>query len=86
MNIKFKKPVFGSSLLISGCCIGAGILGLPLVSFSSGFILSLIPLIISWIYMYLSGLMILEIYIGEKKNINLPGLLKNTLGDKAKII
>ena len=86
MSIKFRKSVFGSTLLISGCCIGAGILGLPLVSFSSGFFLSLIPLIISWSYMYLSGLMLLEIYIGEKKNINLTGLLKNTLGDRGKII
>ncbi|KKM64899.1 hypothetical protein LCGC14_1496710 [marine sediment metagenome] len=86
MSIKFRKSVFGSTLLISGCCIGAGILGLPLVSFSSGFFLSLIPLIISWSYMYLSGLMLLEIYIGEKKNINLTGLLKKTLGDRGKII
>lgn len=86
MIIRFKNSVFGSTLLISGCCIGAGMLGLPLVSFSSGFLLSLIPLIISWGYMYLSGLMILEIYIGEKKNVNLTSLLKKTLGDKAKII
>lgn len=81
-----KKPVVGSTLLITGCLIGAGILGLPLVSLSSGFFLSLIPLVVSWIYMYLSGLMILEIYIEEKKNINLMGLLEKTLGKSAKII
>lgn len=36
--------------------------------------------------MYLSGLMILEIYIEEKKNINLMGLLEKTLGKSTKII
>ena len=86
MFFKVKNSVFGSSLLIAGCCIGAGMLGLPLVSFSHGFILSLIPLIMGWGYMYLSGLMILEIYIKEKKNINLMGLLQITLGKGGKVI
>jgi len=61
-------------------------LGLPLVTLSSGFFLSIIPLFIGWIYMYLSGLMLLEIYLGKRENINLMGLLESSLGRSAKVI
>jgi len=61
-------------------------LGIPLVTLSSGFFPSIIPLLIGWIYMYSSGLMLLEIYLGKRKNINLMGLLESSLGRAAKII
>ncbi len=80
-----RRSVFGSALMVSGCCIGAGMLGLPLVSLSFGFFLSLLPLFFSWAYMYFSGLMILEVYIGQKENINLMSLLERTLGKGGKV-
>jgi tyrosine-specific transport protein len=81
-----KNSSFGAIALITGCCVGAGMLGLPLVTMSSGFILSIIPLFIGWAYMYLSGLMVLEVYLDAKQNINLMGLLDKILGKSAKII
>lgn len=86
MAIQSKNSAFGATALITGCCVGAGMLGLPLVTMSSGFILSIIPLFIGWFYMYFSGLMVLEVYLDTKKNINLMGLLNETLGKGAKII
>lgn len=86
MHIQTKNSAFGATALITGCCVGAGMLGLPLVTMSSGFILSIIPLFIGWSYMYLSGLMVLEIYLDSKKNINLMGLLSEILGKSAKVI
>jgi len=81
-----KKSVLGAACLVSGCCIGAGMLGLPLVTLSSGFLFSLIPLFAVWAYMYLSGLMLLEVYLSKKQNVNLMTLLKETLGVKAKVV
>ncbi len=86
MNIQTKNSAFGATVLITGCCVGAGMLGLPLVTMSSGFFLSIIPLLIGWSYMYMSGLMVLEVYLDSKKNINLMGLLNEVLGKGAKII
>ena len=84
--VAIDQSTWGSAMLVAGCCIGAGMVGLPLVTLSSGFFFSLFPLIFSWGYMYFSGLMILEVYIGEGTNQNLMGLLENILGRRAKIL
>ncbi|MDN3504001.1 MAG: aromatic amino acid transport family protein [Rhabdochlamydiaceae bacterium] len=81
-----QKSILGSVLLIAGCCIGAGMIGLPLVSMSTGFTFSLISLVVGWLYMYLSGMMILEVYHVEKVDVNLMGLLQRVLGKSAKLI
>lgn len=79
-NFRSGKPVLGSALLISSCCIGAGILALPSISAPFGFFFSIILLFFSCLYMYFSGLLILEVYIEGSENINLVGLLDKTLG------
>ena len=43
--------VAGGILLIAGCCIGAGMLGLPVLSAIAGFEPSVILFFISWIFM-----------------------------------
>jgi len=86
MTTTKSKSIIGSVLLIAGCCIGAGMLGLPLVSMSTGFTLSIVSLVVGWLYMYLSGMMILEVYHTEKVDVNLMGLLQRVLGKSAKLI
>ena len=81
-----KDKIFGATALIAGCCVGAGMLALPLATLPSGFFLSILPLFIGWAYMYLSGMMVLEIYLNVKKNIHLMGLLDEVLGKWAKIL
>ncbi|MCY3974936.1 MAG: hypothetical protein OXF02_05270 [Simkaniaceae bacterium] len=78
--------VFGAAALVTGCCIGGGMLGLPLSCASSGFVPSLLPLLVGWAYMYLSGFMILEVYLGVRKPVDLMGLLDTALGRGAKIL
>lgn len=81
-----RKNVFlGSILLVAGCCIGAGMLGLPMAILSFGFLPSLIPLFFAWGYMNLSGCILLECYQGLNENIHLMGLFERTLGTWGKI-
>ncbi len=81
-----KNRAFGATALVAGCCIGAGMLALPLATLPSGFFLSVLPLFIGWSYMYFSGQMVLEVYLNVKKNIHLMGLLDEVLGKWAKIL
>jgi len=77
---KSKNAFFGSILLVTGCCIGAGMLGLPMDILTLGFVPSLFPLFFAWVYMNMSGVMLVELYAGVKEDINLMGLMEKTLG------
>ncbi len=84
MEKSVEKPIFGSTLLVTGCCIGAGMLGLPLVCQPCGFLGSLLPLMIGWAYMYLSGLMLLEVHSTVDSKLTLLNLLEVVLGKRMK--
>lgn len=75
----------GSILLISGSCIGAGMLGLPVISGLSGFIPAVIFFLIAWSYMLFTGLLLVEANLWyPNKKINLITLTDNTLGKYGK--
>lgn len=81
----FQK-VTGAVLLVAGCCTGAGMLGLPLVTATAGFFPSLIAFIVSWLFMAATGLLLLETNLWFGQGINLMTLTQKTLGNKAKIL
>lgn len=81
----FQK-VTGAVLLVAGCCIGAGMLGLPLVTATAGFIPSLAAFILSWAFMAATGLLLLETNLAFGQGINLMTLTHKTLGKKAEIL
>lgn len=86
-GVMHKKNLFlGSILLVAGCCIGAGMLGLPMAIISYGFIPSLLPLLFGWAYMNVSGLILLEGYQGVGQEVNLMGLMEKTLGKIGKYL
>lgn len=77
MNAKLR----GSILLIAGCSMGAGMLGLPVVTGSVGFIPATLLFILIWAFMALSGLVLAELVLSYKETgVNLLGLAKDSLG------
>lgn len=82
MDIKSEKvgSVFGAILLVAGCCIGAGMLGLPVLSAAAGFKPSLIIFIICWLYMLCTGLLLLEVNLFYGQNTSIVTLSEKTLG------
>lgn len=83
-----KKPplgrVFGAILLIAGCCIGAGMLGVPVVSALAGFRPSVLMFILGWVFMVSTGLLLLEANLWFSKEINIITLSDQLLGKVGK--
>lgn len=81
-----SSRTLGATLLIAGCCIGAGMLGLPLVSLAPGFVPTVFMFFISWVFMALTGLLILEVNLRFGTGINLMTMAEKSLGKTAKYL
>lgn len=82
--MKNNSSVFGGVLLVGGTCIGAGMLGLPIVTAAAGFFPTLGAFLLVWFFMTCSALAYLEVTLRFKGEINLISLAGNTLGKGAK--
>ncbi len=77
--------VLGSTALIAGTTVGAGILALPAVTLPSGVVPSTVLLIAVWLYALVSGLLIAEVTLNTMRLVGRPSLglltmIERTLG------
>jgi len=79
------KSTIGGALLISGSCIGIGMLALPVVTGLSGFFLSTLLLIGASLYMLSTAYLLVELDLGDHPKANIITLAEHTLGSWAKI-
>lgn len=86
LNPPRSGSVLGATLLISGCCIGAGMLGLPVLSAPAGFIPSLCLFVVSWLFMMCTGLLLLEANLWFEDDVNIVTIVSRTLGIFGKAI
>lgn len=56
-----RSRLFGSILLVAGCCIGAGMLGLPVMTAPGGWLPTVVFLIAGWLFMTATGWVLLEV-------------------------
>lgn len=75
-----KGRLLGGILLVAGCCIGAGMLGLPVLSAMAGFKPSLIMFFICWLFMVCTGLLLLEVNLWYGGEISIITMARRTLG------
>lgn len=75
-----QGSLLGAILLIAGCCIGAGMLGLPVLSSLAGFIPSTVLFVCSWLFMMCTGLLLLEVNLWYGDGVNLITMTGRTLG------
>jgi tyrosine-specific transport protein len=75
-----KGNLLGGILLIAGCCIGAGMLGLPVQSASAGFLPSSISFFVCWLFMLCTGLLLLEVNLWFGREVSIVTLADQTLG------
>lgn len=75
----------GATLLIAGCCIGAGMLGLPVMSGIAGFKPSVAMCVLGWLFMTTTALLILEINSWFSDEISIISMAGRTLGNGGKI-
>jgi tyrosine-specific transport protein len=78
--------VLGGILLITGSCVGAGMLGLPIQTGLSGFLPSLLSFLIVWLFMTTSGFMLLEANSWHPKDTNILTMISHSLGKVGRYI
>jgi len=81
-----QGTVFGAVLLLSGSCIGVGMLALPILTGLAGYLPTVAAFFICWAFMLTTSLLLLETLLWFPGTINLPGLTEKTLGKPAKIL
>lgn len=86
VSTRDQGSVLGATLLVSGCCIGAGMLGLPVLSAMAGFQPSVLMFIISWLFMTCTGLLLLEVNLWFKDDVSIISMADRTLGFTGKVI
>jgi tyrosine-specific transport protein len=79
-----RESVLGSMLLITGCCIGAGTIGLPVLSAVSGFIPSSLAMLFSYLFTTAMGLLLLEATLWFDQKVNLLSIAEFALGSVGK--
>lgn len=72
--------VCGGTLLVSGTCIGAGMLGLPITTAAGGFYPATGAFVLCWGLMTLTAFLMLEISLCYPEQTNLITMAKATLG------
>jgi tyrosine-specific transport protein len=73
-------------LLIAGSCIGAGMLGLPIVSGLGGFFPSLLLFFLAWLFMTTSAFLLVEVGSWYTHQANLLTMVERNLGSWGKIL
>jgi tyrosine-specific transport protein len=73
-------------LLISGTCIGAGMLALPIVTGLSGFYPAMLVSTICWLFMLATGLLLLEATLWMEEETNILSMCKRFFGSMGKWI
>lgn len=76
----------GAALIIAGTCIGAGMLVIPLITASLGFVLSSIVLLIIALLMMATGYLIAEVNLEMPDGANFSTMAKETLGRFGQVV
>src|SRR5690348_809155 len=77
----------GASLLIAGCCIGAGMLGIPVVTAQAGFYPSSLVFILSWVFMAVAGVLLAKLVLSfQTPDIHLITMAQECFGRTGKLL
>ena len=88
MSLAIAKEgnAMGATLLITGCCLGAGMIGLPVVSAIAGFIPTTLAMVVCYLFATGSGLLILEAVLWFDQRVNLLSMAEFALGKSGKAV
>lgn len=83
-----KKPgsLLGGVLLITGSCVGAGMLGLPIITGLAGFAPSLLMFVLVWLFMTATALLLVEANGWFTRKVNFMSIVEHSLGRGGKIL
>lgn len=85
-NSSVPGSVLGGMLLVAGCCIGAGMLALPILTGLAGFFPSLTMLFVSWAFMTFTALLLVEINGWFSGQVNFVSMAGQSLGGAGRVV
>jgi tyrosine-specific transport protein len=77
---KGSGSIIGGMLLITGSCIGAGMLALPILTGLAGFFPALLMFFCAWAFMTITGLLLVEVNGWFTGKVNFISMAGHTLG------
>ncbi|MGV6989303.1 aromatic amino acid transport family protein [Testudinibacter sp. P80/BLE/0925] len=81
-----KNKTLGSTLLVAGTTIGAGMLAMPITSASMGFSFTVLLLLILWVLLSYSALLFIEVYQTARIDDGLASLAEQYFGSVGRVI
>lgn len=86
VSVSKNGSALGATLLISGCCIGAGMIGLPVLSAAAGFLPSSVAMLLAYFFTTITGLLLLEATLWFDRRVNLLSIAEFALGKGGKLV
>lgn len=86
MELSKGGTLFGGTLLIAGTAIGGGMLALPVLTGAGGFLPAVVIYTACWLFMTATGLLLMEVFLWCKTEVNIVSMAKMTLGNPGKIV
>ncbi len=81
-----KSSFWAVTLLVSGTCIGGGMLALPVQTAGAGFVLSFFGVLLCWVFMTYTGLLLVEATLWIKNETHFSSLSKTLVGNGTRIL
>lgn len=81
-----KGSIISAMLLVAGCCIGGGMLALPVGSGASGFLPSIATMAMCWVMMTLTALMLIEVSLWMEEGAHVITMTSRILGKPARLV
>lgn len=78
--------ILSAMFLVAGTCIGGGMLALPIATGISGFLPSLVVMLICWMAMTATALMLLEVSLWMEEGVHVITMTSRLLGIPGKVI
>lgn len=85
-TLEKQGSTIAATLLIAGCCIGAGMLGLPVVGALAGFLPTTLAMVIVYFFATVTGLLLVEATLWFDHKVHLLSLAQFSLGKAGKWI
>ncbi len=85
MSLKQEGSVFGGTFLVAGTAIGGGMLALPVLTAAGGFFPAVLLYVLCWLFMTCTGLLLMEVVLWSKREVNIVSMAQMTLGLPGKI-
>ena len=81
-----KGSVFGATFLITGSCVGAGMLALPISTGLAGFFPSFAMFFLAWFFMTSTAFILVEVQRHFPTRVNFAGMVEHFLGPVGRMV